>query len=387
VYGTEPGSMALRHENSSEPAPVHDEAARGGRQRQRMRAVAIAPVALSAALIVAGALAVGACGGEAKTEAVATPPSPPIAPEPPSPQEIRDRIEKSTVRVTGFVPALDSKAGGTAISIGDDQFLTNSHVVAGMSSIKVMYRGEKASATVEASNTCQDYAVLHVDHPPDGLVPAQLGSSDRAEVGDEILAFGFASSALNGGQSRKLVLKSGSVSATGLKSSFDPNLPKYRDLIEFDALTAQGMSGGPVVNKNGEVIAVVTLGDTETDARYGIAIDEVKQELPALQAGKSPPSTGMELYSLSRETVYDLIGAWIPWKSLLFVVGVESGSPADNAKPGRIEEGDILLELEGERLRSIGDYCDVVESHEKGDTLTAGGIFDRGGDEVRLRLK
>jgi S1-C subfamily serine protease len=386
VYGTEPGGKPTRHQDGNEPAPVGDAAARGGRRRQRVRALAISPVGASAALVVAGVLVIGACGGGAKTEVVATPP-PPVAPKPPSPQEIRDRVEKSTVRINGFVPALDSKAHGTAINLGDGQFLTNSHVVAGMSSIQVVYRGEKASATVMASNTCQDYAVLHVDHPPDGLVPAKLGSGEP-EVGEQITAFGFGSSALNGGQSHQLLLKPGSVSATGLKSSFDPNLPKYRDLIEFDAMTRQGMSGGPVVNKDGEVIALITLGDIEkTDARYGIAIDEIKQELPALQAGKSPPSTGMELFSLSRETVYDLIGVWIPWKSLLFVVGVESGSPADNAKPGRIDEGDILLELEGERLRSIGDYCDVVESHEKGDTLTAGGIFDRGGDEVRLRLK
>jgi S1-C subfamily serine protease len=386
VYGTEPGGKAMRHQNTNASAPVRDAAARGGRRHGRMRAVATWPVGASAVLVVAGALAVGACGGEAKTEAVATPP-PPVAPKPPSPQEIRDRVEQSTVRVRGFVPALESKASGTANYIGDGDFLTNSHVVAGMSSIGIIYKGDRVSATVKASNTCQDYAVLHVDHPPDGLVPAELGSSDDVEEGDEITAFGFGSSALNGGQSHKLVMKPGSVSATGLKSSFDPNLPKYRDLMEFDAMTRPGMSGGPVVDDEGKVIALITLGDTETDERYGIAIDEVKQELPALQAGRSPAATGMELFSLSRDTVYDLTGSWIPWKSLLFVVGVESGSPADHAKPGRIEEGDILLELEGERVRSVGDYCSVVESHEKGDTLTAGGAFSGAGDEVRLRLK
>lgn len=377
MYGTRPGNTT-RHQDTD--APV-----RGARRRGRMRAAAISPLSGSVALVVAGALAVGACGG-AEPETPALPPQA-TAPKPPSPQAIRDRVAKSTVRVVGFVPALDSKAHGTAINLGDGDFLTNSHVVAGMSSIEVVYKGEKASATVKATNTCQDYAVLHVDHPPDGLEPATLGTSRGLEVGEEVTAFGFGTSALNGGQSRKLVLKPGSISATGLKSSFDPNLPKYRDLIEIDAQTRPGMSGGQVVNDQGEVIGMITLGDTDTDERYAIAIDQVKEELPALRAGKSPASTGMELFSLSRDGVYELLGAWIPWKSLLFVVGVESGSAADKAKPGRIEEGDILLELEGERLRSVGDYCSVVESHAKGDTLTAGGVFERAGDEVRLRLK
>ena len=383
MYGTRPGNTT-QHQDTDQSAPAHDAPGRGGRRRWR-KAVAVSPLSGSVAIVVAGALAVGACGG-AETETPALPPQA-TAPKPPSPQEVRDRVGKSTVRVAGFVPALDSKAHGTAINLGDGDFLTNSHVVAGMSSIEVVYKGEKASATVKATNTCQDYAVLHVDHPPDGLEPATLGTSRGLEVGAEVTAFGFGSSTLNGGQSRKLLLKPGSVSATGLKSSFDPNLPKYRDLIEIDAMTRPGMSGGPVVDDKGNVIGLITLGTTETDERYAIAIDQVKEDLPALRAGKSPAATGMELYSLSREAVSEVLGVNISMKSLLFVVGVESGSAADKAKPGRIEKLDVLLELEGERLRSVGDYCSVVESHEKGDTLTATGVFQRAGNEVRLRLK
>jgi S1-C subfamily serine protease len=360
--------------------------------QSKLRSTAVR--SLLAAVVVTGAVGIGACGDSAKQEVVVAP-TPAPKPEPPSPQEIRDRVEKSTVRVKGIKPewdartggTVDRQAGGTAIYLGDGDFLTNSHVTSGMSSMQIVYKGEAVSATVKASDTCQDYAVLHVADRPNGLVPAELGSSDDVEVGDDITAFGFGSSALNGGQSHKLVLKPGNVSATGLKSSFDPNLPKYRDLIEFDALTRPGMSGGPVVDAEGKVIAMVTLGDTATDERYGIAIDQVKQELPALQAGKSPAATGMELVSVSRELLYEVIGWRIRGKALLFVVGVESGSPADHAKPGRIEEDDILLELEGEKLRSVGDYCGVVQSHEKGDTLTATGVFKRAGYEVRLRLK
>jgi len=353
--------------------------------QSKLRSTAVRSVL--AAVVVAGAVGVAACGDSAKQEAVVAPAPAPPKPEPPSKQEIRDRLEKSTVRITGKIPALESRGGGTAVYLGDGDFLTNSHVTAGMSSMHVVYKGDDVSATVKASNVCQDYAVVHVEDPPDGLVPAELGSSDGVEVGDDIAAFGFGSSALNGSQSHTLLMKPGSVSATGLKSSFDPNLPKYRDLIEFDALTREGMSGGPVVDAEGKVIALVTLGNSATDEHYGIAIDQVKQELPALQAGKSPAATGMELASVTRERVYELSGWWMPWKSLLFVVGVESGSPADNAKPGRIMRDDILLELEGEHVRSLGQYCNVVQSHEKGDTLTATGAFEHAHGEVRLRLK
>jgi S1-C subfamily serine protease len=388
--GTEPCGRAARHQSTNEPSRLCNEASRTGRWR-RLRAAVAPPLGASAALVIAGALALGACGGAAPEKAAT--PAPPAKPKPPSPQEIRDRAAQSTVRIWGKEPEPFGRKGGTGVYLGSGDILTNNHVTAGMAEIHVVYKGDEVSATVKASNVCQDYAIVHVDNPPQGLLPAPLGSSEQLEVGQHVTAFGFGSSALNGGQSHHLLMKPGSVSATGLKSSFDPNLPKYRDLIEFDAQIREGMSGGGVWNDSGQVVGVSTLGNNETGEHYAIAIDQVKQDLPALQAGKSPAATGMELLSVSRAAYYEVTGQWWPWKSALYVLGVESGSAADNAKPWPIADGDVLTELEGERIRSVGDYCSIVQSHEKGDTLKAYGwtVTDDGPlpwtREIRLRLK
>ena len=130
--------------------------------------------------------------------------------------------------------------------------LTAFHVIDGARRIEVVFAdGTRAAAEVIGAEPANDIAVLHPAQPPEVIVPAILGSVNAMRVGDETFAVG-----------NPLGL-AGSMSA-GVISGFDRSIPISEDgqrlegLIQFDAAVNPGNSGGPLLNRAGQVIGIVT---------------------------------------------------------------------------------------------------------------------------------
>lgn len=130
--------------------------------------------------------------------------------------------------------------------------LTALHVVVDAAEIEITFAdGGQASAEIIASAPENDIAVLRPQSPPALIVPAVLGNPTRMRVGDETFAVG-----------NPLGL-AGSMSA-GVISGFDRSLPakdkgqRLEGLIQFDAAVNPGNSGGPLLNREGQVIGIVT---------------------------------------------------------------------------------------------------------------------------------
>jgi S1-C subfamily serine protease len=139
---------------------------------------------------------------------------------------------------------------GTGVVINDDgMILTADHVVADAASIRVTFAdGTEANAFVVSSEPDQDVAVLMADARPGVIVPAVMGGGVR--IGDEAFAVGH-----------PLGL-TGSLSA-GVISGLDRTVPTARGteltgLIQFDAAVNPGSSGGPLLNRAGQVVGIVT---------------------------------------------------------------------------------------------------------------------------------
>lgn len=195
-----------------------------------------------------------------------------------------DIIRSSVVRVVALVP----KAGGTsegALGTGvviDESgiILTNLHIVKNAVEIRVVFAdGTRSTAQVIATQPENDLAVLRADETPDDLVAATLTSSATLRVGDEVMAVGNPFGVTNS-------LTSGVVS--GLDRTFKS--PKTGEtltsLVQFDAAVNPGNSGGPLVNRNGEVVGIVTalLNPTDQDVFIGIGF-AVPIEAAATAAG------------------------------------------------------------------------------------------------------
>ena len=139
--------------------------------------------------------------------------------------------------------------------------------------------GSEHAATLVGASPDDDIAIIQVQDVDD-LVPAELGSSDDLQVGDEVIAIG---NALNLG---------GEPSVTrGIVSAKDRDLTAegvdLEDLIQTDAAINPGNSGGPLVNAAGQVVGMNTaiVADAQ-NIGFAIAIDAARPIIEDLKAGE-----------------------------------------------------------------------------------------------------
>ena len=141
---------------------------------------------------------------------------------------------------------------GTGVVVDSGaQVLTAHHVIDGANQIQLSFAdGSQAYASVASVDIAKDIAVLAPDAPPGLIAPATIGNASTLSVGDEVYAVG-----------NPLGL-AGSLSAgvvSGLERDFKPPGRDFsiQDLIQFDAAVNPGNSGGPLLNRGGQVVGIV----------------------------------------------------------------------------------------------------------------------------------
>lgn len=171
--------------------------------------------------------------------------------EPPASVTVYDAIRGPLVviQATGTGPGNRSSLGSGVIVNASGDILTSLHVVQDAGTIKVSFSdGTDSPATVKSSDPDHDIAVLTPAKLPEVVVPAVLGGGAR--IGDETFAVGHPLGLVGS-------LSAGVVS--GLNRSFPlSNGKTLSGMIQFDAAVNPGNSGGPLLNRNGQVIGIVT---------------------------------------------------------------------------------------------------------------------------------
>ncbi|HEX4369982.1 MAG TPA: trypsin-like peptidase domain-containing protein, partial [Rhizomicrobium sp.] len=147
----------------------------------------------------------------------------------------------------------DSTGSGVVIDDKGD-ILTNLHVIHSTDRwVITFFDGSKSDAEVVNVQPENDLAVIRAKTSPDDLKPATLASTAGLYPGDTVVAVGFP---FGIGPS----VSSGVVA--GLKREFDDpedkDTPALKNLIQFTAAVNPGNSGGPLVNRDGEVVGIVT---------------------------------------------------------------------------------------------------------------------------------
>jgi S1-C subfamily serine protease len=139
---------------------------------------------------------------------------------------------------------------GTGVIVNrNGAILTALHVVDGATSIRLSFvDGTRSNGQIVSTDPDNDIAVLVPERPPQPIVPAVLGGA--GQVGDETYAVGHPLGFVGS-------LSSGVIS--GLDRSIEaPGGRTLRGLIQFDAAVNPGSSGGPLLNRGGQVIGIVT---------------------------------------------------------------------------------------------------------------------------------
>lgn len=246
--------------------------------------------------------------------------------------------------------------------------VTNNHVVAGAATLDVFVGGsdEPVSAKVLGVSECSDLAVIDIEG---GDYPYLEWRDGEIDAGLEVYAAGFPLG------DPEFTLVSGIVSKA--EADGETNWASVPSVIQHDAATQPGNSGGPLVTTDGKVVAVhYASGDpgTGTAQYFAISAAEAVDVVEQLREKQNVDSLG-----INGRAVYDeasgVAGIWVS--------SVVSGSPASETG---ILAGDIVERIEGLPIGTDGvmtDYCKVLRSHEPDAVLSVQVL--RFADSTRLR--
>ena len=190
------------------------------------------------------------------------------APPPPSWQSLAyEAIRPSVVIIEATGGPKGRSSIGTGVVIQDTGvILTCLHVVKDAQDVRVIFSdGSDSAALVTVQQPDKDLAVLTTMRVPEELQPAVLASSSSLHVGDEVMAVG---TPFGVPQS----VSSGVVSGLGREYTSKESEVTLKNLIQFDAAVNPGNSGGPLLNRFGEVVGIVgsLLNPTSQDVFVGI---------------------------------------------------------------------------------------------------------------------
>ena len=178
-----------------------------------------------------------------------------------------------TILPSLVVVQTDPHSEGEVFSLGsgvvinrDGSVLTALHIVEGSSAIQIGYAdGSTIRGSVVNADTDRDIAVLAPHTAPGLIVPATMGNASALRVGDDVFAVGNPLGLVGS-------LSAGVVSGLDRQSAPSGREEPIQGLIQFDAAVNPGNSGGPLLNRGGQVVGIVTglRNPTEQDVFIGI---------------------------------------------------------------------------------------------------------------------
>ena len=291
-------------------------------------------------------------------------------------QDIYTRNIDSVVSIT--CSKRSSTSSGTGVILSQDGYIvTNAHVVEGGSSITVQLTDDRTfSASIVGSDEISDLAVLYI--AAEGLTPAQFGDSSSLRVGDTGVAIGDPL-----GVEFRGTYTNGIVSAINRDVDVDG---RTMTLIQTNAALNSGNSGGPLINCYGQVIGINTMKiGTYTDSAgvegLGFAIPsatvkDVVDQLITQGYVSGRPTLGIDGEALS--TFYQ---HYYRMPAGLYITAVERSS---DAYTKGIEDGDILISVNGTRVISMDDLKAVLYECEVGQTVQT--VIYRAGQQYQVEL-
>ena len=332
-----------------------------------------------------------ACGGGGDPWVTVEPSTPaPTAPSSPLPPlpfdpggdrlvQVVQRVRRAVVNVRANPDLPGGGSEGTGFVVRPDGVvITNFHVVEGATEVVVITAdGQRLQARVIGADENGDLTVLKVSG--EGLATIPLGDSDALQLGQTVVAVGFALG-LEGGPS----VTSGIVS--GLGRTIDAGggggpTRTYEDVIQTDAAINPGNSGGPLVDLRGRVVGINTAGVQAAAAEnigFAIAINRVR---PLIDHAIANPTDLPPVLGVSTLPVNPFVAAneGLAVDSGLLVESVLEGGPAQGAG---IRPGDVIVRLNGRTITDNQELQTELLRHEPGESVDVDVV--RGTAEITL---
>jgi S1-C subfamily serine protease len=266
-------------------------------------------------------------------------------------------------------------AAGTGIVLtSTGEVLTNNHVVEGATSITVSIAGRAGTytATVMGVDPTADVALIQVNGVS-GLPTATLADSSTLQAGETVVAIGNA-----GGVGGAPSVSQGTIVALGqsITASDGSSSEQLTGVIQSDAAISPGDSGGPLVNAAGQVVGMITAGQSTsrngaTQIGFAIPTDDALAVVNQIRAGQAGSQVILGQVGYLGISVTDLTPAMAAQLGLnmtsgALVVGVITGSPADQAGLGQYS---VITDVAGNSIASTTDLGNVLHSYKPGDQV------------------
>ena len=283
-------------------------------------------------------------------------------------------------------------AAGTGMIISSNGYvLTNNHVIANATNIKVTLYGQTKSypAKVIGTDPGHDVAVIQIQGLKN-LPTVTFGSSAQVKVGDPVVAIGNAE-ALQG----LPTVTQGIVS--GLNRSISTQNANLTAMIQTDAPINPGNSGGPLLNAAGDVIgmntAILAGNGTQVAQNIGFA-ESIDSVLPIVKQIEAHPNTtgtigvtsNKAYVGVSVQTLNSALALQLGYSSSLqgaLVDYVVPNSPADLLG---LVPGDVITSLDNKSVTSANSLVTIVQSLKPGDQVAISWIDVNGSNNGTIQL-
>jgi S1-C subfamily serine protease len=273
-----------------------------------------------------------------------------------------------------------SAAGTGMVLTSSGEILTNNHVIRGATKITVIVpgTGHAYTASVVGYDVADDVAVLRAAGASD-LATVTTAASSKVAVGNRVTAVG------NAGGTGTLSSATGSVTVLGhsiVVRDDNGGAARLTGLIGANAEVEPGDSGGPLLNRAGDVIGMNTAGTTGYVSRsstatqaYAIPIGKALSIARQIEAGRASARIHVGATSFLGVQVASAMGDGDFSSSGGVIAGVVRGSPADSAG---ISAGDVIIAIDGHATSAPSSITAAILAKKPGSKLTIR-LTDRSG--------
>ncbi len=272
------------------------------------------------------------------------------------------------------------QATGSGVIISDDGYVvTNNHVIKDADEIEVtLHDNRNYKATVVGTDPATDIALLKIDEKD--LKPIALGNSDKTEVGEWVLAVGNPYNLTS-------TVTAGIISAKGRNIHINKNESAIESFIQTDAAVNPGNSGGALVNMNGELVGINTAIASPTGAYSGYSF-AVPSNLVSKVIGDLK-EYGIVQRGFLGVMIRDVNADLADEEDLDVTEGVYVDSLMENSSAAEagIEKGDVIFEIDGNKVETSPELQQIVALHRPGDKVIIS--VDRDGErkDIEVTLK
>ena len=253
-------------------------------------------------------------------------------------------------------------SGSGFILTADGYIVTNYHVIQNANSVTVSTCGGASyNAKIVGYDESNDLAVLKIEAT--GLSPVVLGSSEKLNVGDTVLAIGNPLGELT------FSLTTGVVSALNREVTFSGGT--VMDLLQTDCAINSGNSGGALFNLYGEVVGITNAkysgssssGASIDNIAFAIPIDSVRAIVESIieKGYYAKPVIGVSVTDVDENSRQLGIpaGAWVK--------EVTAGGAAEAAG---IQANDVITAINGTEISGVSDLKRILAKASAGDELS-----------------